>query len=248
MVQNRTMNVTCLIPCFNERERIAGVLDVIVGTANITQVICVDDGSTDGTADFIQRHWPEVEVVRLLQNVGKTAAIKYGLKYVQHEALLMMDADLQDLRKCELEAALDAYRTYDPVDMIILRRINSPWFVKWYRSDVLLSGERILKTADLRQVLYQKLKCYQLEVAINRYMLRHKKVVRWMPWSAMNTYKVDKLGVLDGSRKEFRMYVDIVNYVGFSHMLLQLTSFTRKMREKQKSGSRRPRFLQQLKL
>ena len=120
--------------------------------------------------------------------------------------------------------------------------------MKWYRSDVLLSGERILKTADLRQVLHQKLKCYQLEVAINRYMLRHKKVVRWMPWSAMNTYKVDKLGVLDGSRKEFRMYVDIVNYVGFSHMLLQLTSFTRKMREKQKSGSRRPRFLQQLKL
>ncbi|OKL41284.1 glycosyltransferase family 2 protein [Pontibacter flavimaris] len=242
------MNVTCLIPCFNERERIGGVLDVIVGTACISQVICVDDGSTDGTADFIQRHWPEVEVVRLLQNVGKTAAIKYGLKYVRHKALLMMDADLQDLRKYELEAALQAYRKYDSVDMIILRRINSPWFVKWYRSDVLLSGERILKTADLRQVLRQRLKCYQLEVAINRYMLRHKKVVRWMPWSAMNTYKVDKLGVLDGSRKEFRMYVDIVNYVGFSHMLLQLTSFTRKMREKQKSESRRPRFLQQLKL
>ncbi|WP_276499773.1 glycosyltransferase family 2 protein [Pontibacter litorisediminis] len=242
------MEVTCLIPCHNERERIACVLDVVVGTAHISQVICVDDGSTDGTADFIQRHWPEVEVVRLLQNVGKTAAIKYGLKYVRHEVLLMMDADLQDLRKDELEAALEAYQKYTSLDMIILRRINSPWFVKWYRSDVLLSGERILRTADLRQVLRQQLKCYQLEVAINRYMLRHKKVVRWMPWSAMNTYKVDKLGVLDGSRKEFQMYVDIVNYVGFSHMLLQLTSFTRKMREKQKSENLRSRFLQQLKL
>ncbi|TPE45180.1 glycosyltransferase family 2 protein [Pontibacter mangrovi] len=242
------MGVTCLIPCFNERERIDGVLHIVAGAAHISQVICVDDGSADGTADFIQQHWPAVEVVRLAQNVGKTAAIKFGLQFVRHEVLLMMDADLQDLRKYELEAALQAYQIYTSVDMIIMRRINSPWFVKWYRSDVLLSGERILKTEDLRQVLNQKLKCYQLEVAINRYMLRHKKVVRWMPWSAMNTYKVDKLGVLDGSRKEFKMYVDIVNYVGFSHMLLQLTSFTRSMRVKQKSEARRPRFLQQLKL
>lgn len=223
------MKVTCLIPCYNERERIAQVLNVIMRTNYIAQVVCVDDGSDDGTADFIAFNWPDVEVVRLPHNHGKTEAIRQGLEYVQHNTLLMMDADLQDLSIDELEAALEAYVTHTSIDMIIMRRINSPWFVKWYRSDVLLSGERILRTADLGQVLNQKLKCYQLEVAINRYMLRHKKVVRWMPWSAMNTYKVDKLGVLDGSKKEFKMYVDIVNYVGFSHMCLQLASFTKKL-------------------
>ena len=223
------MKVTCIIPCFNERDRIERVLEVITKTRYVAQIICVDDGSTDGTADFIEMQWPAVEVLRLSQNQGKTAAIKHGLKYVQHEMLLMMDADLQDLRKNELETALDAYQEHTNIDMIIMRRINSPWFVKWYRSDVLLSGERILRTADLRQIVKQELKCYQLEVAINRYMLRHKRVVRWMPWSAMNTYKVDKLGVLDGSLKEFMMYVDIVNYVGFSHMCLQLASFTKKL-------------------
>ncbi|MEJ8803555.1 glycosyltransferase family 2 protein [Pontibacter sp. H249] len=226
------MKVTCLIPCFNERERISQVLDVIVGTNCIHQVICVDDGSEDGTAEFIQEYWPQVEIVRLSQNHGKTAAIAKGITYVRHDVLLMMDADLQGLQKDELEAALEAYTQYNSIDMIIMRRVNSPWFVKWYRSDVLLSGERILRTSDLQQVLKQKLKCYQLEVAINRYMLRHKKVVRWMPWSAINTYKVDKLGVIDGSRKEFKMYVDIVNYVGFSHMCLQLASFTKRLRYK----------------
>ena len=223
------MNVTCIIPCYNERERIDQVLNVVISIRYISQVICVDDGSSDGTADFIQQYWPEVEVVRMPYNQGKTAAIAYGLKFVRHEVLLMMDADLQELQKDELEAALEAYQVCNGVDMIIMRRINSPWFVKWYRSDVLLSGERILRTNDLRMVLMQRLKAYQLEVAINRYMLRHNKVVRWMPWSAMNTYKVDKLGVLDGSRKEFKMYVDIVNYVGFSHMCLQLASFTKQL-------------------
>jgi glycosyltransferase involved in cell wall biosynthesis len=232
------MKVTCLIPCYNEKERVAHVLEVITKIQRIKQVLCVDDGSTDGTADYIRGNWPQVQVVQLQENQGKTAAIRHGLKYVKHEVLLMMDADLQGLVKDELEEALETYQKHSDINMIILRRIRSPWFVKWYRSDVLLSGERILRTADLKQVLQQNLKSYQLEVAINRYMLKNRKVVRWMPWSAMNTYKVDKLGVLDGSKKEFRMYVEIVSFVGFSHMMLQLASFTKRVHQKQSSGSR----------
>lgn len=225
------MDITCLVPFYNERERIAPVLEVLTTMSKISQVLCIDDGSTDGTADFIQQHWPGVEVMRLPQNAGKAAATKYGLKHVRSEHLLLMDADLQAISKTELEAAIEAYTLHAAsVDMLILRRINAPWFVKWYRSDILLSGERLLRKQDLESALHHPLKSYQLEVAINRYMLRHQKVVRWMPWSAINTYKVDKLGVIDGSRQEFKMYVDIVSYVGFSHMMLQLASFTKKLR------------------
>lgn len=230
------MNVTCLIPFYNERERIAHVLKVITRIRRIGQILCVDDGSTDGTADYIKANWPQVQVVQLQQNQGKAAAIKYALKYVKHELILMMDADLQELRVEEIEAAIEAFHAQPAIDMIILRRINSPWFVRWYRSDILLSGERLIKKSDLEQVMKLGIQRYQLEVGINRYMLRHKKVVRWMPWSAMNTYKVDKLGVLDGSKKEFKMYVEIVSFVGFSHMMLQLASFTKKLQHKQHIG------------
>ncbi|MCC9168276.1 glycosyltransferase family 2 protein [Pontibacter harenae] len=221
------MSITCLIPFFNEKERIGCVLEVVTKIKSVTQVLCVDDGSTDGTSKIIKSKWPKVQLVKLPKNGGKTAAIRYGLQHVKNEHVLMMDADLQGLKKEEIEDAIKAYTEYDAIDMVILRRVNSPWFVKWYRSDVLLSGERILRTADLREILAQSLKPYQLEVAINRYMLRHKKQVRWVPWSALNTYKVDKLGVWDGSVREFLMYVDIVNYVGLSHMMLQLASFTK---------------------
>ena len=227
------MSVTCLIPFHNERERIAHVLNVITRVSRIDQVLCVDDGSTDGTAAYIQENWPQVQVVQLQQNQGKTAAIKHALKYVAHELILMMDADLQELRVEEIETAIEAFYSQPALDMIILRRINSPWYVRWYRSDILLSGERLIKKADLEQVMKQRVKRYQLEVGINRYMLRHKKMVRWMPFSARNTYKVDKLGVLDGSKKEFMMYVEIVSFVGFSHMMLQLASFTKRLHHKQ---------------
>lgn len=221
-----------MIPFYNERERIKQVLDIISKVESVSQVVCVDDGSTDKTAEYIQSNWPAVEVVRLQQNQGKAAAIACALKFVKNENILLMDADLQDLKAAEIEAAIHAFCSHSSIDMLILRRVNSPWFVKWYRSDILLSGERLIKKSDLMQVMKLKVKRYQLEVAINRYMIRQKKVVRWMPWSAMNTYKVDKLGVLDGSRKEFKMYVEIVSFVGFSHMMLQLASFTKKLEQR----------------
>ncbi|GHA67635.1 glycosyltransferase family 2 protein [Pontibacter akesuensis] len=242
------MQVSCLIPCYNERQRIAAVLEVVSKVKYIRQVVCVDDGSTDGTADYIKANWPQVLVVQQQRNSGKVAAIQQGLKSITNELVLLMDADLQDLRTDEIEAAIAAITESPSVDMIILRRINSPWFVRWYRSDILLSGERLIRKADLEQVMQLKPERYQLEVAINRYMLRHKKQVRWMPWSARNTYKVNKLGVLDGSKKEFRMYVEIVSFVGFSHMLLQLTSFTRKINAQQQNRGGLPRLLRQFKL
>ncbi|WP_018479911.1 glycosyltransferase family 2 protein [Pontibacter roseus] len=241
------MKVTCLIPFYNERERIAQVLEVVTQVGSINQVVCVDDGSTDGAADFVRHHWPEVEVVRLEQNQGKAAAIQHGLKDAQHELILLMDADLQELQKEELDEAIEAF-CHHGVDMLILRRINSPWFVKWYRSDILLSGERLLYRKDLEEVMSQPVERYQLEVAINRYMINRRKLVRWMPWSAMNTYKVDKLGVLEGSLREFYMYVEIVHYVGFVHMMVQLSSFTRKLKKQKGAAQSRPRLLQSIKL
>ncbi|RAU81493.1 glycosyltransferase family 2 protein [Pontibacter arcticus] len=223
------MSVTCLIPFYNERDRIAHVLNVITMVPQISQVVCVDDGSTDGTSAYIKANWPAVEVLELPCNQGKAAAIQQGVKLAKYELVLMMDADLQELQVHEIENAIQAFTEQRTVDMLILRRINSPWFVRWYRSDILLSGERLLWKTDLEKALAQAAKRYQLEVAINRYMLRHKKVVRWVPWSAVNTYKVDKLGVLDGSKKEFRMYVEIVSFVGFSHMMRQLTSFRKRL-------------------
>ena len=237
------MGVTCLIPCYNEQDRIAAVLDVVTTVEGIQQVICIDDGSSDDTATMVSRQWPTVQVIRLSQNRGKAAAIQYGLQFVEHESILLMDADLQEINASELEKAISAFQHTAKVDMLILRRIRSPWFVRWYRSDILLSGERLLRRSDLEEVLSQPVARYQLEVAINRYMIKRHKKVRWMPWSAMNTYKVDKLGVLEGSRREFKMYVEIVDYVGFVHMLVQLSSFTRKLKKQKSATNEWSRFL-----
>ncbi|PSR56042.1 glycosyl transferase [Adhaeribacter arboris] len=221
------IRTTCIIPFYNEEYRVFQVLEVVTEIRNIVQIICVDDGSNDDTADLIEQYYPQVKLVRLPYNQGKAAAIRQGLKYAKYENILLMDADLQSINKSEVESAIQAIAHYN-LDMLILRRVNAPWFVKFDRGDILLSGERIVKKKDLIKILDQEVNRYQVELAINLYMQKHKRKVRWMPWSATNTYKAKKIGLVEGYKKEFEMFTDIVLYAGFKNIVKQISSFATK--------------------
>jgi glycosyltransferase involved in cell wall biosynthesis len=222
-----TAQTTCIIPFYNEEDRVLQVLEVITQIKGITQIICIDDGSTDDTSDHIRVCWPQVTLVRLPYNQGKAAAIREGVRLAKNEIILLMDADLQCINKTEVENAIQAIARHN-LDMLILRRINAPWFVKFDRGDTLLSGERLVKKKDLVHILNQEVNHYQVELAINLYMQKHKRNVRWMPWSAINTYKAKKIGLVKGYQKEFKMFTDIVMYAGLKNIIKQITLFATK--------------------
>ncbi len=224
---NASGQTTCIIPFYNEGHRIFSVLNVITKIKDISQILCIDDGSTDGMADQILQYWPQVELVRLPNNQGKTAAIRHGLQYASHEFVLLMDADLQFINPAEISFAIQAMQQQS-ADMIILRRIKAPWFVKMDRGDVLFSGERILRRTDLKAILENQIQGYQLEIAINNHMLEHKKEVYWVPSSAFNTFKMQKMGRLEGFVKEINMFVDIIFFAGLQNYLRQIATFARK--------------------
>lgn len=93
-------SVCVLVPCFNEREVVRRTLESILGSAgvDIARVICVDDGSTDGTAEVAtevkQRRGDRVIVLRQA-NAGKAAALNHALTVVNTAAFVSVDADTQ---------------------------------------------------------------------------------------------------------------------------------------------------------
>lgn len=224
MLTNR--KTTCIIPFYNEGNRIFPVLDVVTKIQEIAQIICIDDGSTDNTANDIMKKWPEIELIRLPENQGKTSAIREGLRKAAHDFVLLMDADLQYINPEEITHAIHAMEQQS-ADMIILRRINAPWFVKMDRGDVLFSGERIMKRQDLEEILRRPVEGYQLEIAINDYMIENKKKVFWAPSSAFNTFKVQKLGLFSGFIKELDMFFDIIFFAGLLNYIRQVATFAR---------------------
>jgi dolichyl-phosphate beta-glucosyltransferase len=90
-----------VLPAYNERERIAGTLDKILAHAaqcrwNV-EVIVVNDGSSDDTAEMVNQRAREHPVLRLLENPGnrgKGYSVRNGMLHAQGDILLFSDADL----------------------------------------------------------------------------------------------------------------------------------------------------------
>ena len=220
--------ISCIIPFFNEGERIFPVLRMLKQIPEIAQIICIDDGSKDNTGFAIKKTWPEITLISMPEKEGKSTAIKQGLAVAKTEYVLLMDADLQWLNGGEIQQAIVTVQQEKFIDMLILRRITAPWFFKIDRRDVLFSGERILRKADLERVMQNHVSGYQLEIAINQYMLQNHKMVRWMPWSASNTHKVKKWGLAYGAKREISMFREMLVYAGFMAYLRQILVFARK--------------------
>ncbi len=92
----RTLSV--IVPVYNERNTVAEVLRRIrrVELPVDLEVVVVDDGSTDGTAQILAAlEDSTVQVVRHPTNLGKGAAIRTGLEHVRGELVLIQDADLE---------------------------------------------------------------------------------------------------------------------------------------------------------
>ncbi len=221
----KNKSCTCVIPFYNEKERILSVLDVVTRIKHIDEIICVDDGSIDGTSDEIRKRYKHVRLLRLRKNAGKAFAIKQSLSIAKGDHILLLDADLSNLQKTEIERAIVNMRNNDEVDMIILRRRFDPWPSKIVRGDLLVSGERILKKDDLKKVFRRKIYGYQIELAINYYMMDRKKHVFWMWHSGINVSKTKKIGIRQGVIKELEFNASVITYGGFLKYLHHVSRF-----------------------
>ena len=91
------MDLTVVIPVFNEARTLSTILERVQATGLASEIIFVDDGSTDGTrlllADLNNK--PGIRVILHEKNRGKGAAVRTGLSAARGEVILIQDADLE---------------------------------------------------------------------------------------------------------------------------------------------------------
>lgn len=90
--------LSVIVPVFNEAGTVESALRRLRKVPLELEVIAIDDGSTDGTADVLRRLEAEGLVDRLLvheENRGKGAAVRNGIEVASGDAVVVQDADLE---------------------------------------------------------------------------------------------------------------------------------------------------------
>jgi len=164
----KAMRLSIVIPCYNEAavladtvQRLRQVLDTLRGKGKLaahSNLWLIDDGSSDATWTLIQRFaaaYPDVVGVKLSHNCGHQNALLAGMEGADGDAVITLDADLQDDINA-IEAMVDAHAAGHEVVFGVRRSRQSDAFFKrvsarvYYKLLRVLGVEVVPDHADFR--------------------------------------------------------------------------------------------------
>jgi glycosyltransferase involved in cell wall biosynthesis len=173
------MKVSAIVPIFNEEKTVKTVAKILFNSPLISELIFVNDGSTDRTPQILRDFDDErIKIISLKRNRGKGFALASGIGKAQGEVVAFFDADLIDLSNQHIERLLEPILNGNSkavlgVPLKTKSNLYRPWVIP-------LTGERAYFREDLLPHL-EKIseKRYGIEIFLNSlYEKEETKVVQ----------------------------------------------------------------------
>lgn len=206
--------VSVVIPAYNEGENIGNLLEKLIKQPEY-EIIVVDDGSTDNTAEIVSK-FGNVHLIRHPYNIGNGAAVRKGIQNARNDIIVCMDADGQH-DPDEIPKLLGYFPEFD---MVIGSRLNNR-HVSAFRAfgnrilkrvAEFLSGHKIMDLTSGYRAMKRKVIVEVLHLFPNRYSYPTTSVlaflscgypIKYLPLSSIVRRKKGKSSIkpfLDGLR------------------------------------------------
>lgn len=214
--QPRKLMTAAIIPVFNEEKNVGDVLEVLHRTDLLDELVLVDDGSTDRTAEVLHQaalRDRRIRVIRHERNKGKGQAVFTGWATTTAPYLVLLDADLKNLKPDHIQVLLDPilqHRADMTLGLFSGGRLSTDLS---HRLTPFLTGQRGLRSEILKYVSREAARGYGFEVTLTiaaQQQGYRKKIVKlngvWHPSSELRTER----GFWKGSFWKMRMYGQII--------------------------------------
>ena len=187
-----SQNVSIVIPAFNESGSIANLISRVRQLHPDAEIIIIDDGSTDNTAEEAKE--AGATVYSHPYNIGNGAAVKSGIQLATGDILVLMDGDGQHQPE-DIGRMLENFPEYDMVvgartlrdQSSLLRALGNAVYNRFasyaanFRIKDLTSGFRAIKADLARNFLYLLPNTYSYPTTLTLGVLRSGKSVRYIP-------------------------------------------------------------------
>jgi glycosyltransferase involved in cell wall biosynthesis len=201
--------VAAVVPAYNEGHTIGQVLAVLQQSPDIDEVIVVNDGSTDDTAERAAELG--ARVLNLYPNRGKGGAMKAGVQATLADIVLFIDADLVGLNHTHCTALLEPV-LQGKADMTVgLFTGGRASTTLAQKMAPFLSGQRAVRREIVECIPELEDSRYGVEVAISRYASSNSIRVEKVPLQDVSQImKEEKQGFVTGAKNRIMMYWEIL--------------------------------------
>jgi glycosyltransferase involved in cell wall biosynthesis len=201
--------VAVIIPAKDEEQRISNVLKAATSSRLATEIIVVSDGSTDRTVEVASK-FPKVSVHKLPYNMGKGAAMAFGVSKTKAEIVAFVDADLMGLRAEHIDQILQPVLANQCEVCIGVFRGGKFWSDTAQKFAPYISGQRAMKRYIFDGIPYLSELRFGAEYALNHQAKRVKaRVLRVALRGVSNCHKEKKMGISKGISARYKMYQEI---------------------------------------